>query len=181
MSRRVLARTGMMGEVGVFRVTTPHRFARDARAISRTARGLEVATVLCDSPGESSIADRLDGELLRPLTPNDELILERLERHRDRAWQACQRLIDERGLPVVLMDVEHLFDGESLYFHFLGPCDESTQSLLDELAALYEKRVGFRQFVERLVDGCGPGCGTTASRCGSACGTCSAGGCGAKK
>ncbi len=172
----VYARTGIMAELGRFRVVSSRRYARDSQVICRTERGLEIATIVCEAP--SNATDVVRGDILRSVTPNDLLILDRLERHRLRALEACQRLIDERGLPSILVDVEHLFDGESLYFQFLGEVDTATQELLNELAATYEKRVGFRQFVDRLANGCGPGCGTTASRCGTSCPQCPAGGCG---
>ena len=177
-ARFVYARTGVAGELGLFRGVTPHSFPRDAQAVCRTERGLEVATIVCRVTEDADTHGPVRGELLRLVSPQDELILQRLERHRLRALDSCQRLIEERGLDCVLLDVEHLFDGESLYFHFLGDVDEPLQEILVELAKLYEKRVGFRQFVDRLANGCGPGCGTTAARCGTTCAQCTSGGCG---
>ncbi len=58
------------------------------------------------------------------------------------------------------MDVEHLFDGQSLYFYFLGEITSELEELTNDLAGVYETKVQFRQFVETLTDGCGPGCGT---------------------
>ena len=40
----------------------------------------------------------------------------------------------ERGSSAVLVDVEHLFDGQSLYFYFLGPGGPELDVLTTELA-----------------------------------------------
>ena len=47
------------------------------------------------------------------------------------------------------MDVEHLFDGQSLYFYFLGEVQPEWESLTTELAATYEAKVRFQPFAER--------------------------------
>ena len=114
-----------------------------------------------------------DGSLLRGVTTEDDLLLARLERHKDAAFHACSQAIAARGFEAVLMDVEHLFDGQSLYFYFLGEVTPDLESLTDELAERYEANVQFRRFAETVVEGCGPGCGTEEAA-GSGCET---GGC----
>jgi hypothetical protein len=76
-------------------------------------------------------------------------------------------------LPAVLMDVEHLFDGQTLLFYFLGEITPELEALTDELAELYELHVQFRRFAEAVTTGCGPGCGTEAATGGgcTSCGT----------
>ena len=71
------------------------------------------------------------------------------------------------------MDVEHLFDGQSLYFYFLGEVTPELDAITGELAEIYETKVQFRKFAETLVKGCGPDCGTE-DAAGNGCGT---GGC----
>ena len=119
---------------------------------------------------------------MRTVGAEDRLILERLERHRDKAFEACQNLIQQRRLPGVLVDVEHLFDGESVFFYFLGEVDPLTEALTNELAETYERKVRFKKFAQTLAEGCGPDCGTGESKCSSGgCGSCAlSGGCGTK-
>ena len=37
------------------------------------------------------------------------------------------------------MDVEHLFDGRSLFFHFLGDVPPEVEAVTQELAEAYER------------------------------------------
>ena len=49
------------------------------------------------------------------------------------------------------MDVEHLFDGQTLLFYFLGEMTPELEAITGELAELYETHVQFRRF-SRSVD-----------------------------
>lgn len=160
-------RVGIIGHVGRFTSEDCARHNRGARVICRTPRGLEVGEVLSCVTDQTGDAD---GILLRRLTVEDDLLLDRLARHRDQAYSACARLLQERKLPVTLIDVEHLFDGASLFFYFLGEVTPEVDAVTAELAALYDTKVQFRQFADTLTNGCGPGCGTPEAA-GQGCGT----------
>ena len=182
-----LVRIGLMGVVRNLDSADFNQYPRDTRVICRTDRGLEQGTVICPIDDEfgdrSQQADQaLEGEILRKITPDDDMILTRLEKHRDKAFQACQKIIIERELPGILVDVEHLFDGESVFFYFLGEVDNRLESITDELAETYERRVRFKKFAETLANGCGPDCGTGDSKCSTGgCQSCAlSGGCGSK-
>lgn len=180
-----LVKIGLMGTVDRFDAPDFRRYDRDTQVICRTQRGLEHGTVLCDlsadeiESGDASVQHPA-GELLRQTGPEDRMILERLERFRDKAFAACNRLLEQQGVPGVLVDVEHLFDGESVHFYFLGQPDERLNAITEQLAATYERKVRFRKFAETLANGCGPDCGTgIGCGTGGGCSTCSmAGGCG---
>jgi cell fate regulator YaaT (PSP1 superfamily) len=164
-----LIRFGLPGYVGVFHSVDAVRYPRAARVICRTWRGLEVGQVL--QPIEHAAAAK-DGSVLRRVTLEDDLLLARLQRHRDDAFRECCRLLAERGIDAVLVDVEQLFDGTSLYFYFLGEDPPQLDRLTGELAQRYAAQVEFHRFAETLEQGCGPGCGTE-----SAAGACSGGSC----
>ena len=175
-----LVKTGLMGLFGRFRSVDHRNYPRDLRVICRTERGLEYGEIICAVEQDGNADEENVGELLRAVSANDELILERLERHRDRAFAACQKLIAERNLPAVLVDVEHLFDGQSLFFYFLGEVGPELETLTAELAETYEAKVRFKKFAETMASGCGPTCGTKEGGCSSGgCGSCKlAGACG---
>jgi hypothetical protein len=167
---QLLVRVGAMGHVGRFTSVDGASYPRAARVVCRTRRGLEVGEVL--SEAESSTFDS-DGAVLRRLGVEDNLLLARLEKNKDEAYSACTSLLAARGIPAVLMDVEHLFDGRSLYFYFIGDVTPEIEALTAELAETYDTAVQFQKFADTLTHGCGPGCGTEDAE-GSGCGT---GGC----
>ena len=166
-----VVRLGRFGQVGRLLPVEPVEYPRGCRVICRTRRGLEVGEVLACSD-HSLPPDEADGQLLRRVTVEDDLLIARLTRLQDEAFAACQRLLAERQVPAVLMEVEHLFDGQSLYFYFLGPPPAEAAEITADLAAEYDATVRFRQFAETLEAGCGPDCGTAAA---AGCGT--SGGC----
>ncbi len=166
-----LVQMGTLGWIGRFRAADLRRRGAGAQVICRTDRGLEVGRVLKSLPRDESA---WDGILLRQTTPEDQLLLGRIERFRDQAFQACQKLLKQRGLEAILVDVEHLFDGQSLYFYFLGEVSDEVNELTRDLAETYEAKVRFRRFSQTLAEGCGPNCGSGDSGCGSGgCQTCS--------
>jgi cell fate regulator YaaT (PSP1 superfamily) len=167
----------LLGQVGRFSSVDATRYARGARVICRTVRGLEIGEVLAEDDASHAAAGPSDGDLLRRMTVEDELLSARLNRRREEAFQACERLLAERNSTAVLVDVEQLFDGRTLYFHFLGETSPEVESLTSELAAAYESEAQLTHFADLLTSGCGPGCGTEEAEgagCGSdGCSTCS--------
>lgn len=162
-----------MGVVGRYQSADYGLYPRNARVICRTRRGLEVGIVLCPLDEDETVLRSGDGQLLRPIGGEDELILHRLEKFRDKAFIACKQLIADRKLSTVLVDVEHLFDGESVFFYFLGDVDEELEALTKELGETYEQKVRFKKFAETLASGCGPECGTDQAKCASGgCSSC---------
>lgn len=166
-----LVRVGAMGVVGEFRSTDRRLYERGMRVVVRTVRGLEVGEILVP-PTSATDWREPDGEILRGMTEADELLAERIARRRDEAFAACQRLLAERGLDAMLLDVEHLFDGQGLYFYFLGEVTPEVEACTAELAEAYDAAVQFRKFTETLLEGCGPGCGTEAAKGQGGCATC---------
>lgn len=169
-------RTGVMGSVGIFTGPPGLRFHPGQQVICRTDRGLETGQWL--APTEDGGSQSPVGSILRPVNSQDALILERLERFRNKAISACEQLLAERGVAATLLDAEHLFDGGNLIFYFLEEPGPEMDAILGELAARYDQRVGFSRFSARLAEGCGPGCGTTKSGCSpQACASCGPQGC----
>ena len=154
-----LVRYSLLGQVGRFVAADATRYPRHARVIVRSPRGLEVGTVLSEPTSDDSQTP-IDGQILRQMTVEDGLLEARLEKHRHEAFAACASLLDEHCVPAALIDVEHLFDGQGLFFYFLGDVPLEATRLTQQLADTYETTVEFHKFAETLAEGCGPGCGT---------------------
>jgi cell fate regulator YaaT (PSP1 superfamily) len=174
-----------MGQVGRFTAVDAMRYPRRSRVIVRTRRGLEIGDVLTPPDGDFDQRAHSDGEILRGMTVQDELLQARLEKNRHAAYEACSNLLSESGIPAVLVDVEHLFDGQGLFFYFLGDVPPAVESYTGRLAETYETKVQFRKFSETLIEGCGPGCGTDEVKGRGGCDSCTscavASACGTKR
>jgi len=167
-------RFGIPGYVGCFAAADAQQLDRGTRVIVRTSRGVEVGEVL-SALDEPLAPSATDGALLRRVTVQDDLLLARIDKHRDEAFAACQNLLSQRQIAASLVDVEHLFDGQSLFFYFVGQTPPELEAVTQELAEAYDAQVEFRKFTETLTAGCGPGCGTEDAEngCGhGGCATC---------
>jgi cell fate regulator YaaT (PSP1 superfamily) len=159
MSRHHFVRVGLMGHVGRFTAVDAVSYPRASRVIVRTGRGLEIGEVLGPAE-EMAVRGTTDGSILRGMTVEDELLETRLEKNRQKALDACTARLAQRGISATLFDVEHLFDGRSLFFYFLGEVTPEIETITAELAEVYDAAAEFRKFSETLATGCGPGCGT---------------------
>ena len=170
MSANHFIRLGALGHVGRLISSDGTVFARGMRVVCRTSRGLEIGQVLAHGD-ESTGGRESDGSVLRRMTVEDELLAARIEKNKDQAYGACAKLIASHGFQANLMEVELLFDGQSLFFYFLGEVTTELQGMTDELAEAYEAKVQFRRFTDTLVEGCGPDCGTDAASgcCSGSC------------
>jgi cell fate regulator YaaT (PSP1 superfamily) len=185
MSRSHLVRVGAMGQVGRFAAVDAVCYPRHSRVIVRTRRGLEIGQVLSPPADNGNGHAEADGELLRGVTIEDELLVARLEKHRQAAFEACNSILAENSISAVLVDVEHLFDGQGLFFYFLGNVPPEVETLTGRLAETYETTVQFRKFTDTLIEGCGPGCGTEEVKGRGGCDSCTscavASACGTKR
>jgi len=176
MSRHHYVRVGNLGHVGRFTAVDAVSYPRGARVIVRTRRGLETGEVLSHA-GEMQPDERgqSDGSILRGMTIEDQLLAARLEQKKHAALVACEELLRDQGSAATLLDVEHLFDGGALYFHFLGDVPPEIEAMTAELAAAYDAQAQISRFGETLEHGCGPGCGTEAAAGQGNCQSCATG------
>src|SRR5487761_1828044 len=146
MPRFHLVRVGALSQVGRFTSVDGTRFPRRSRVIVRTARGLEVGEVLAPPAAESG-ADA-DGSILRGMTVEDELLEARLGRKRGEAYDACRSRLETLRLDAVLVDVEPLFDGQTLVFYFLGEQSLDLHAVPSRLAEAYDAEAQIGTFAD---------------------------------
>lgn len=153
---------------------------RAMEVIVRTDRGLELGKIL-GSASWLGCKDLLTAKFVRRCQPEDRLLWGQLVALSQDSAKACQKFLEDRGSPDVLIEVEPLLDGKTIFFHFLGEISSSTEDYVEQLAEVYRNEIASSKFANQLETGCGPGCGTSAkSSCGtsSGCSTCSLrGGC----
>jgi hypothetical protein len=116
------------------------------------------------------------GELLRTATKEDENRAEKVRHLGQDLFEEAQRLIAELDLPLVILDVEVLFDGEQAIIQHLREKDCDYRPLVSALSKRHNVRILMSNLAlprEEPV-GCGePNCGHLTGGCQS-CGT---GGC----
>jgi hypothetical protein len=153
---------------------------RGDQIICRTSRGVEMGEVLAATHPEQ-IATSDASKFIRKSRPEDALLWRQLTTLSVDANEACQAFLQKQSSRDVLLEVEPLIDGRTLYFHFLGNPSLETEQHVQELAEIYQKSVASSRFAALLEHGCGPGCGTKEkSGCGTGggCAVCAiAGGC----
>ena len=156
---------------------------RGDAVVCRTSRGIELGEVLTATRPELVLVEGT-GKFIRRSRPEDQLLWRQLKALSINASSVCQQFLQERGLPDILIEVEPLIDGRTLYFHFLGEPSSETEQHVRELSEVYQKNVASSRFAKMLEHGCGPECGTKEkSGCGTSggCAVCAiAGGCTAK-
>ncbi len=177
-----LVRFGYQGDV-VSIQTGVVSLTRGDEIVCRTSRGIEMGVVLAAIPPDHLTAAN-PGKFIRRSRHEDQLLWRQLKALSADASIACQQHLQERGASEILIEVEPLMDGRTLYFHFLGDSSEATERHVQELSNVYQKKVASSRFAALLEHGCGPGCGTKEkSGCGTGggCAVCAiAGGCTAK-
>jgi cell fate regulator YaaT (PSP1 superfamily) len=178
---------GALGDFGRFCPVTPLTCLRGQRAVVRTHRGLELATVLGDArPGHAHfLPNTTVGQLLR-LATSDDLQAERRRR------EDARRLFEEAGahaaaltLPLEVIDAEVLLDGEHAVVHHVSWAEFDPRPLVGDLSKSFDAHVTLFDLTrpaapagedeEAHEHGCGqPGCGSASGGCGTGggCSTC---------
>jgi hypothetical protein len=176
---------GCSGDFGRFRSARPLPARRGDRAVVRTARGLELATLLCAAePGHAHfLPNTTVGELLRLATAQDEELALQIEGRCAALFADGRRLAAELDMPLEVVDAELLFDGEHAVLHHLPWGEFDERDLVSALVRRHDVSVALHSLRLPAEDdheeGCGrEGCGRGGCGSSGGCGTCGSGGCG---
>jgi hypothetical protein len=173
---------GTTGEFGRFRPVRPLACCRGDRVVVCSHRGLELGVLLCEArPGHAHFLPNTSvGQLVRPAGPDDEREADRQAGRAGELFDGARRLAAELGLPLEVLDVEVLLDGEQAILHHLHWAEFDERDLVAGLSRRHGLRVRLHSLrtapaePEGEEHGCGrPGCGKTA---GGGCSTCGSGG-----
>ncbi|MHB1424053.1 MAG: hypothetical protein ACYC3I_12825 [Gemmataceae bacterium] len=183
-----LASFGRSGEFGRFRATVASRLRRGERVVVRGARGVEIAEVLCQATPQHAhfLPNTSTGQLLRRVVAADEQTEIDMRIRAQQLFERGGQLAAEIGLPLVLLDVEVLLDGEHAVLHHLGGEGADVRPFVSTLSrefALHIALIDLSRDREGAVleeseeeAGCGrPDCGRGAD---GGCSSCGDGGCG---
>jgi len=133
--------------MGVCEATRKKVYARGAQVVVRTARGLEAGEVLCVATDEATAGMKSSekGQILRAMTGDDMNELGRIHSQEREEFQVCLKCIDELGLQMQLVEVEHVFGGERVVVYYLAENRVDFRELVKMLASEFQTRIEMRQ------------------------------------
>jgi cell fate regulator YaaT (PSP1 superfamily) len=142
-----IVRYGAMRFLGVFTASDGDQYRRGTAVIVRTDRGLETGKVLCRGGPEvvQRIKDLTEGQILRVMTQEDTNEVAQIRDQARRELEVCQRFVDQLGLQMQLVDVEHIFGGERVVVYYLADNRVDFRELVRMLAAEFQTRIEMRQ------------------------------------
>jgi cell fate regulator YaaT (PSP1 superfamily) len=142
-----IVRYGGMRLVGVFAPTGEQQYTRGVDVIVRTERGLETGQVLCESTPQAleGLKEPGHGQILRAMTPDDAHEASRIRDHERDEYEVCLRSINQLGLEMRLVDVEHVFGGERVIVYYLADGRIDFRELVKLLAGEFQTRIEMRQ------------------------------------
>lgn len=136
-----------MRQLGVFGTSGGEALRRSNRVIVRTDRGLEAGEVLCEATDEAvaQIQDPRRGQIMRRMSADDENEALRMRAQERSEFTVCQKKVEESGLPMQLVDLEHIFGGERIVVYYLAENRVDFRDLVKVLAAEFQTRIEMRQ------------------------------------
>ena len=133
--------------MGVCEAAGKKEYARGARVVVRTSRGLEAGEVLCVATDDAmaGLRSTKKGQILRAMTADDTNELGRIHSQEREEFQVCLKCIGELGLQMQLVEVEHVFGGERVVVYYLAEKRVDFRELVRRLASEFQTRIEMRQ------------------------------------
>jgi len=166
--RIMLVRYGKMGLIGLFRHSEREIPRLATNVIVNTERGLEIGKILssfCHKRGSWASSEEVTENYCRQSGPNypithqgrfvrfatqEDLNEQRhIELEAKEKARFCTELIKKHGLPMRLVETEHLFGGDRIIFYFMSEGRVDFRQLVKELASGYQIRIEMRQIGAR--------------------------------
>ena len=144
---KYVVRFGAMRFLGIFTTRGGDQCERGGRVIARTNRGLEVGEVLCEATDEvvQQLPEPNYGQILRVVTPEDANEQNHIQSREPEEFEVCRRIVEQLGLNMQLVDIEHLFGGERIVVYYLAEQRVDFRELVKLLAAEFQTRIEMRQ------------------------------------
>jgi len=159
-----LVRYGYLKMLGEFRRPENTTLAAGTKVVVRTERGIEIGQIVlayCEGCGDKGLSrqrwqEYLDkcgleepisrqGQILRAASAQDLIDQRHLDQAGVQKLQFCRELIDQMGLDMKPVAVEHLFGGDRILFYFKSEKRVDFRKLVRRLAKEYQTRIEMRQ------------------------------------
>lgn len=144
---KYVVRYGSMRSLGIFSVRGNRALSRGADVIARTSRGLEVGEVLCEATPDAveQIRNPDNGQIVRLMTDEDHNEQQHLRIQARDEFTKCEKIVEELGLEMQLVDIEHVFGGERIIVFYLAEDRVDFRQLVKRLAGEFQTRIEMRQ------------------------------------
>jgi len=181
----MLVRYGRMSTLGFFEHHETKMSKTKARVVIKTDRGLELGYLvgqltaykggqfklsdeqLSDYYDDSGIDFAPDhvGKFIRYACSADVSEERHLRKIAQEEMECCRNFVKKMGLPMKIVDVEHVFGGERIIFYFMSDGRVDFRELVKKVAQEYQTRIEMRQIGSRDeakllgdVESCGQQC-----------------------
>jgi cell fate regulator YaaT (PSP1 superfamily) len=171
---------GLAGDFGRFRALTPLACRRGERVVVRSHRGMEIGAVLrAATPQHAAFLPNTTlGQLLRIETPDDERQEEAMRERGCQLFAQGVELVQLLDLPLELLDVEVLLDGEHAVLHLLRWAECDVRPFIAKLSSALALHLQIADLAQPKEDEEAHGCGREGCGGEGGCGSCGTGGCG---
>jgi cell fate regulator YaaT (PSP1 superfamily) len=167
-SKKMLVSYGRIGTLGWFEHNEPHIPKLCSHVVIKTKRGLELGKIVgthhyrggqfkssprqveeyyCNRTKDYPLGD--GGRFVRFATSEDLSEQKHLEKNAVGEAKTCQRITEELGLSMRIVEAEHLFGGERIIFYFTSENRVDFRELVKRLAKEYQTRIELRQIGSR--------------------------------
>ena len=85
------------------------------------------------------------GQIMREMSAGDRNERMHMREHEAEQFETCRKSIQESGLEMELVDVEHVFGGERLIIYYLAEERVDFRDLVKQLASEFQTRIEMRQ------------------------------------
>jgi cell fate regulator YaaT (PSP1 superfamily) len=140
-----------------------------SRVVVKTSRGLELGYIVgqfCPYKGgqfrlnqdqikkyfddsEIDLSIEEAGKFIRYATADDISEERHLRKIAEEELKCCRRFVKELGLPMKIVDAEHIFGGERLIFYFMSDGRVDFRELVKKIAHEHQTRIEMRQIGSR--------------------------------
>ncbi len=144
---RYVVRFGSMRQLGVMSSRSGEEYRRGNTVVLRTPRGTELGQVLCEATDDAlAYMDKpANGNILRLETDDDTSEMSHLNIAKENNRRTCQRLIEESGLPMKLVDIEMLLGGERMIVYYVSEDRVDFRELVKQISTEIQTRIEMHQ------------------------------------
>jgi len=147
ITMKYIVHYGAMRLLGVFSYADPV-FRHGNRVIVKTPRGQEAGVVRCEATPETSAkldSGFVEDRIIRPMTEADEMACCRLRQKEQDHLGHCKQIVQEMGIVMELVRVEHIFGGERIIIYYTAEGRVDFRELVKVLAVEFQVRIEMRQ------------------------------------